>query len=187
MVRKSDGQRGVVGPGASERAELILLLETWGGEQGRWPAPAVARLTELRRSVPEAARLIAEAHALDQTLDAVAKSVPADAAALADRIMAAAMASEAPRTSARVIRLPVRKVGSSPSAARVPVLLPRPARWQQAATLMAACLMAGILVGGSFDIAPALRDYAGLPTASTAEFEAASLVFGEDGTGEDAQ
>ena len=142
------------------RAELAHLLDTWGNDRTRWPLRVRARIATLSTIVPEAHTLLAEAQALDRLLDAVrdtpAEVTPARSSALTDRIMAAALVSQPALTS---------PPSEAPSAAVVdfrPKTKPRPvfARGWQAASLIAASLMAGIYLGGSLNLTPVLQELA---------------------------
>jgi hypothetical protein len=150
---------------AGELRELADLLDTWGGNAERWPAAAREHITRLAASGPEAARLLAEARALDRLLDRAADHPtpfsPASAAALTDRILAAAMSSTAPgaapahlsstRSNVVPFRAPVR-----------PALAPRRsfATGWPAAGLIAASLATGLYLGGSVNLAPLLQEIA---------------------------
>ena len=144
--------------------EFETLLETYGSDPGRWPVLRRAEALALVGDSAAAARLLAEARALDGVLARSGKPDPARLQPMADIIFAAAMtaAVAAPDTQskgARIIQLPVRK--------RLPETLPaapwpvrretsRPARepetWR-AATALAASLMLGVMLGIA-DLAP---------------------------------
>lgn len=152
--------------GNSGHAELTRLLEAWGGEPSRWPAHVSLRMAALAASVPGSDGMLAEARALDRLLDRV-REAPAglEAAAgleLTDRIMAAALASaalvdasrETQGTGGRVISFPARQPASAPLASTR-----RASPWQ-AAGLIAASLLVGVYLGGSFNMAPVLQEMA---------------------------
>lgn len=138
-------------------AELADLLDAWGSDTARWPRAAAARLPELER-LPGAAALIGEARALDRLLSSVADA-PArlsgpKADALADRILAATGDKvQAPR--GEVIAFPARPIAQQPSSVR-----PAATRAWPAAGLIAASLMLGIVIGGTFNVGPLVQELA---------------------------
>ena len=87
------------------RAELAHLLDTCGGNPARWPPRVRARIAALATTAPEAQGMLARARAFDRLLDTAievpAHISPARAAALADRIMATAVADPGCRLRAR--------------------------------------------------------------------------------------
>jgi hypothetical protein len=108
---------------------------------------------------PEARALVAEARALDRILDQAPTPNRARTRALADRIVAAAVASEAgsqrPAASGgRVIALPLRitELGRAARAADRDV-------WRTAA-LLAACLIAGVYLGAAPIVKPVVEELA---------------------------
>lgn len=161
-------------------AELARLLDAWGGDPARWPPHVRQRMTMLAASGPEARALVAEARALDhlieQARDAPAVLPAAAADRLTDRIFAAALAmpqvatpkpvlqaaDAAPltpsRPSAEVARLQPRRVRAA--------VAPPGTRWH-AAGLLAASLVAGIVLGGNLNLAPALAEIAEAVGVST--------------------
>jgi hypothetical protein len=164
-------------------AELTRLLEAWGGEPGRWPEHIRGRIERLAQTHHDGRRLIAEARALDRVLDrardASAHLSPAARRMLADRIVAAAMASApaGPARTAEVIRLPSRaRPQVQPSA-----VVGR--RWP-AASLMAASLLAGLYLGGSINLAPMFQELADAAGLSTV-VDTSAVALGDDLTDED--
>lgn len=158
---------------ADRLAELELLLETWGGDDRRWPPEVRGRIGLLAAGGPRARAAVDEARALDRLLDrargAPARLTTAHADALADRIVAAALSASpaptaapaaspttAPSRTARVIELQPRRPGPAQLARRQPAL---GNRWQ-AASLMAASLLAGIYFGGNVNLAPVVQEFA---------------------------
>lgn len=163
-------------------AELQDLLDTWGGEPVRWPPKVRLRIAELLVLGPPARQIVERAGALDRLLDLTQDRPPAAAAArtgaLADRIMAAAVATPAPVTgatpSAEIIELPRRQpaVVAAPSALKSARVLPaiNGRRWHTAG-LLAASLLAGIYIGGSVNVGPVFQELV----------EAVGLSQGADG------
>lgn len=72
------------------------VLERYGSDRTRWPAPVRKRFAGLISGNPAAERRLREAEALDRLLD-MAPPPAVDTHTLADRIMAAAEAEAAPR------------------------------------------------------------------------------------------
>jgi anti-sigma factor RsiW len=119
-------------------AELETVLDVCGGCPERWPDGTRARLSAFVAENREAARMFAEARALDALLDAAPAPIPPRG--LEARIMAAA---PSPRREPR-LTAPARATGRM---------------WLEAA-LLAASLFIGIVIGASGQVVPALRDVA---------------------------
>lgn len=154
--------------GASLEA-LEEILERFGADRTRWPAPVRRDFAALIASDPEARRRLREAEALDRLLD-LAPPPAVDTGALADRILAAAVA-EAPAAAfpaAGRALWPVRRGGSE-------------APWP-AAALLAASLVLGAFVGlsGTFDsaMAPLVTQ-----ASDDASIDAGRLAFDTDAVG----
>ena len=138
---------------------LSRTLDAYGSDAARWPKGAADRFRTLIAEDPEARALLAEAHALERVLDRAPLPDSDRVHALADRIVAAAMAKQ-PATGrhaaggGRVIALParIRDIRRAAAAADRTV-------WQTAA-LLAACLVAGIYIGSSPLVTPVLQDVA---------------------------
>lgn len=71
-----------------ELTALIALLDTCGADPARWPTGAEARFAKLIAANPHAQSAVAEAKALDRTLDLAPRVAPAREAALMRQIMA---------------------------------------------------------------------------------------------------
>ena len=126
-----------------ELAALQALLDSHGGEAGRWPADARQRFDQLIAIDGAARRLVAEAQALDAVLLRAPIVSAERSRALLDRIMAAATPTSTANETDRVIDLGAqRRLRTSP-----PVLRQRSV-WQ-AAGMLAASLIAGIVIGVS--------------------------------------
>jgi hypothetical protein len=78
---------------AVELTELEGVLDTFGGDPGRWPASKRERLVGFAASDKDARRLLREAEALDAVLTRAAGPPVGDTVRLADRIAAAAAGS----------------------------------------------------------------------------------------------
>jgi hypothetical protein len=164
----------------TRRAELALLIDTWGGAPARWPPSVRARIAALSTTVPVARELLAEATALDRLLDAASAApapvAPAQASALTDRIMAAAMAQPQP-----ALALASAEKSDGNIVAFRPKPQPRPvtiSSWPTAG-LIAASLMAGIYLGGSLNLTPMLQELAEAAGLSTV-IDPAIAAIGDD-------
>ncbi len=74
-------------------ADFERLLDVYGSDRTRWPVEARASAGQLVARDKAARRLLAEAEALDRTLERAPLPSLAEEAALADRILAAARRS----------------------------------------------------------------------------------------------
>ncbi len=178
---------------AAQRDELQELLDTWGGDAGRWPASQRPRIETLIARVADGRSLLENARGLERVL-AAGREAPATMAAqtaraLTDRIMAAAVADGAV-ASGEVVAFPaVRRAGSTasppqsvrPSSAAMRPLPSRRQPWH-AAGLMAASLVAGLIMGGSLNIAPVMQELAEVAGLSTVIEPGVNDDLGEDDT-----
>ena len=126
----------------TELAALQSLLDSHGGDPGRWPAAVRQRFAALIASDGAARTLVAEARALDAVLMHAPVVSPVRRLALADRIIA--IAEDRPLASdvrGSVIDLAARRGLHSK-----PPLVRQRSFWQ-AAGMMAASLIAGIVIG----------------------------------------
>lgn len=145
---------------AREIEALRRLLEIHGADRTRWPARERLRFAHLLAEDAEASALLAEAEALDRLLDRAPRVGAERQAALADRIVAAAIASGrpgvVPAPSERRAAGNVLDLGEARS--RSPVLQQRRSSGRksgwQAAALMAASLVLGVLVGATGGLGP---------------------------------
>jgi hypothetical protein len=134
-------------------------LDTHGAEPGRWPPEARAELLAFTARDKEAARLLAEARALDRLLGEAAPMPPHG---LEARILAAADAlpQGEGRAAARLPRAVPSRRGNA--------LVAQPAarsgvrRMWPELTLLAASLFIGLLIGLSGQALPALQSVAAL-------------------------
>lgn len=142
--------------------EFDRLLATCGSDPDRWPVLQRADAKALIGDSQPAARMLAEARALDRVLDRAPTPDAVRLQPLSERILAAAMAaaapSYAPPASARILHLPVRKQSTTtpetpPRADAASIRTVRvSAPWRPAAAL-AASLMFGVMLGVA-DLAP---------------------------------
>lgn len=126
-----------------ELERLNYVLDVYGGDSNRWPEQDRLGLKDLLTHDAAARRLVREARMLDLLIENSELEAPVqqsgDLALLSNRIMAQARAEKQPAQR------------TYPRHARVTAIAQRPSRshlWQ-AATLMAACLVTGIMVGSS--------------------------------------
>jgi hypothetical protein len=147
-------------------ADFAHLLDVYGSDRTRWPVEARACAGQLVARDRAARRLLAEAEALDKTLERAPLPSLAAEAALADRIIATARRSPrmvpASNTTAGGPRFPSNVV-------RLPRLPARP-RWMPtgvagAAGMLAASLALGVFLGVSNltqGVVPVLEDMTGI-------------------------
>lgn len=144
-------------------AEFSRLLDVYGADRARWPAAARAAAAHLVSRDAEARQLLAESEALDRVLQSAPVPTLAVEAALAERIVAAALRSP------RMVKLPdAQPAAAAPAAAMPPAatrrgwLLSRPVG---AAGFLAASLVVGVMIGQLSlprQLAPELAELAGL-------------------------
>lgn len=123
---------------------LRYLLDVYGGDSKRWPEQELPGLTDLLEHDAEAQRLVDHARMLDLMIEGCELKAPSlpprDLALLSNRIVAQARADKQQT-----------QIQSSPRYVKATPAVLRPTRSQmwRAATLMAACLVVGIMVGRS--------------------------------------
>jgi hypothetical protein len=150
-------------------ADFERLLDVYGSDRTRWPVEARASAGQLVARDKAARRLLAEAEALDRTLERAPLPSLAEEAALADRILAAARRSPrmVPPARANAAGMARRAIDN---VVRLPSLRARP-RWLtppgfgSAAGMLAASLALGIFLGLSSlsqGVVPALEDMTGI-------------------------
>ncbi len=144
------------------------VLERYGSDRTRWPAPVRKRFASLATENDAAKRRLREAEALDRLLD-LAPPPAIDTAALADRIMAAVAAERGPATGITPKR------GWSPEVVRSRVAASGRTHGP-AAALLAASLVLGMFSGlsGTLDttIQPVVAE-----AASGAEVDLSQIAF----------
>lgn len=160
---------------SENRQELLTALRTaldlWGADARRWPDAGRARLTAFVARDAEAARLVAEARALDAVLGHAPAGAPA--AGLEARILAAAaLTPQMPRPT--VVAMAEAR---NPRLAAAPRAVPphRRRTWQ-AVALLAASLILGVALGMAGQSLPVLRDIDALAMAGG---DGDALGFGE--------
>lgn len=124
-----------------ELERLRYVLDVYGGDRNRWPARERLSVAPLLAEDAAAQRLLKEAQVLDEIIENCQLSSPRSDSKrmsdLTDRIMARALAEK--KQDASFSPVPPNPASYRSLRARV---------WQ-AATLMAACLVTGIMVGQS--------------------------------------
>ena len=167
-------------------ADFERLLDVYGSDRTRWPVEARASAGQLVARDKAARRLLAEAEALDRTLERAPLPSLAEEAALADRILTAA------RRSPRMV--PVTKADAPRMAraidnvVRLPSLRARP-RWLRptgfgrATGMLAASLALGVFLGLSSlsqGVLPALEDMTGITLGAQSRTVAQIDLLDED-------
>jgi hypothetical protein len=171
-------------------ADFVRLLDVYGSDRTRWPVEARACAGQLVARDKAARRLLAEAEALDKTLERAPLPSLAAEAALADRIIATArrsprMVPASNMTAAGRPDLPSNVVPSN--VVRLPSLAARP-RWlptgvASAAGMLAASLALGVFLGVSSlsqGVVPALEDMTGISLGVQARTVAQVDLLDED-------
>ena len=147
-------------------ADFARLLDVYGSDRTRWPVEARASAGQLVARDKAARRLLAEAEALDKTLERAPLPSLAAEAALADRIIATA------RRSPRMVPASNMTAAAPSVADNVVRLASRPTRprWlptglASAAGMLAASLALGVFLGVSNlsqGVVPVLEDMTGI-------------------------
>ena len=145
---------------AEDREALTQLLEVYGADRTRWPARERLRFAGLVCEDREAHSLVAEAAALDRLLDLAPKASENRERALADRIVATAVAARRP---SRRPFLAGRFAGSE---------------WP-AAGLLAASLVLGVFVGSTGTLDPTVQEVAEVAGIAT-ESDDFQLALGDE-------
>jgi hypothetical protein len=167
-------------------ADFAHLLDVYGSDRTRWPVEARAGAGQLVARDKAARRLLAEAEALDKTLERAPLPSLAAEAALADRIIATARRSPrmVPAFNMTAVGGP-RRIASN--VVRLPGLPARP-RWlptglASAAGMLAASLALGVFLGVSNfsqGVVPVLEDMTGITLGSQPRAVAQVDLLDED-------
>ena len=135
---------------AEDREALERLLEIYGADRTRWPARERLRFAGVVGEDKVAARMLAEADALDRLLEQAPRASGADVDALKERIVAAALRSGAPQLA--VVAGGKAAVGQARRSAtkRGPAFAARFGHGQwPAAAMLAASLVLGVMLGST--------------------------------------
>jgi hypothetical protein len=168
-------------------AEFERLLDVYGSDRTRWPVEERACAGQLVARDRTARRLLAEAEALDRTLERAPLPSLAKEAALADRILMAARRSPrmvaagkveavggAGRQAGNVVPLPASR-GRGPARSRT--------AFGSAAGVLAASLALGVFLGLSNlsqGVLPALEDVTGITLGNGGHVVAQVDLLDED-------
>lgn len=153
----------------TEIEALTALLDVCGADRTRWPARARLRFASLIVEDSTARRLVSEARALDRLLDTAPQIGAARQQALADRIVETAV------TQGRGVRSGQGAPVNSPVVAFPGRSLRKSSVWQ-AAALLAASLLLGIVVGTSGRLQLSADQLAGLSSTG----DPGQVAFGLD-------
>lgn len=167
-----------------DREALERLLDIYGADRTRWPARERLRFAGIAGDDKVAARMLAEADALDRLLEQAPRASGADVEALKERIMSAALRSGAPQ----LVVVAGRKAGVAQplsAAKRGPAFVARFGRGEwPAAAMLAASLVLGVMLGstGTFDTTmQQMAEVTGLSTATdNVNTDSSQLALGED-------
>ena len=132
---------------AEDREALERLLDIYGADRTRWPARERLRFAGVVSEDKLAARMLAEADALDQLLEQAPRASSADVDALKERIMAAALRAQRAAACRRCFGQAGFGQGRPPRRPTGP-FNPRFTRSQwPAAGMLAASLVLGVMLG----------------------------------------
>lgn len=149
---------------------LEHVLERYGSDRTRWPAPVRLSFAGLLSESPEAKARLREAEALDRLLD-LAPEPEIDTRALADRILAAAR-TETPAAAPPKARVAWAIFERRPTVADGP--------WP-AAAMLAASLVLGTVFGLTGTLDPAVAPLVAEASYGEADIDSAQIAFDSDG------
>ena len=165
---------------AEDREALERLLEIYGADRTRWPARERLRFAGVVGDDTVAARMLAEAGALDRLLEQAPRASGADIDALKERIVATALRSGAPQLAvvsggkAGVAKRPSLPTRSSAFAARF-----GHGQWP-AAAMLAASLVLGVMVGSTGTLDNTLQEVADVAGFGSTASDSSQLALGDD-------
>jgi hypothetical protein len=161
---------------------LEQLLDTWGADRSRWPAPARARAEALLAEHPQAARMFEAAAAFDALLSRAPAPAAGRHALLVDRITASAIAAGgSDRERGKVLPWPGAR-------RRVPALTRESWRAFAPPALLAASLALGVVLG-ALDLAPSAVNRLvevvelagdGMPAVASVDNDGLAAILDED-------
>ena len=165
---------------AEDREALERLLEIYGADRTRWPARERLRFAGVVGDDKVAARMLAEAGALDRLLEQAPRASGADIDALKERIVAAALRSGAPQ-------LAVVAGGKAASGRVTPVHTRGPAfaarfgrgQWP-AAAMLAASLVLGVMLGSTGTLDATVQEVAQVAGFGSTVSDSSQLALGDD-------
>ncbi len=163
---------------AEDRQALEHLLEVYGADRTRWPARDRLRFASFVSEDESAARLLAEAVALNSLLDLAPRASEDRERALKERIVAAALRSGEPRLA--VVAGSSMGSAAPARASRMPSWLNKARSGREwPAAVLAASLVVGVMLGsvGTFEsTVQEVAEAAGLATAA----DTSQLALGDD-------
>jgi hypothetical protein len=165
---------------AEDREALERLLDVYGADRTRWPARERFRFAGIAGEDKVAARMLAEANALDRLLEQAPRASGADVEALKERIMAAALRSGAPQLA--VVAGGKAGVAQPNSATkRGPAFATRFGRGEwPAAAMLAASLVLGVMLGSAGTFDATMREVAQVTGFDSSTTDNSQLALGED-------
>jgi hypothetical protein len=166
---------------ATDREALARLLEIHGADRTRWPARERLRFAGVISEDKTAAKLLAEAEALDRLLDQAPRASVAGIEALKERIVAAALRTHEPQLA---VIAGGKKVAVLPHAQRGRrSLTTRFVEWPAAAVL-AASLVLGVMLGTTGTVGMAMQEVAQVAGFGNGTSDGAQLALGDDALGQ---
>lgn len=160
-----------------DRGALERLLDTYGADRTRWPARERLRFASVISDDKAAARMLAEAHALDRLLDRAPHATTGDLEVLKERIMSAALRSQPTRLKV-VAAGSGRKEGGNVLQLRRPSLPTRFAEWPAAAVL-AASLVLGVMLGSAGTFSSTMQQVAQAAGLGDNATDSSQLALGD--------
>jgi molybdopterin converting factor small subunit len=171
---------------ATDREALARLLEIHGADRTRWPARERLRFAGVISEDKAAAKLLAEAAALDRLLDQAPRASDSGVEALKERIMAAALRTHEPHLA---VIAGGKKIAVLPQAQRGRRSLPgrslagRFVEWPAAAVL-AASLVLGVMLGTTGTVETTMQEVAQAAGFGSGTSDTAQLALGDDALGQ---
>ncbi len=162
---------------AKDREALERLLDIHGADRTRWPARERLRFAGVISEDEAAARMVAEAEALDRLLDRAPRASEAGIDALKERIVAAALRSERPKLTA--------VAGGKPAPSKAWLGQLRRPTWAMsfgewpAAAVLAASLVLGVMLGSAGTLNTTMQQVASATGLSTTG-DGTNLAQGEE-------
>ena len=165
---------------AEDREALERLLEVYGADRTRWPARERLRFAGVVGDDKVAARMLAEAGALDRLLEQAPRASGADIDALKEKIVAAALRSGAPQLA--VVAGGKASSGRvTPVQTRGPVFAARFRRGQwPAAAMLAASLVLGVMLGSTGTLDSTLQEVADVAGFGSTASDSSQLALGDE-------
>jgi hypothetical protein len=165
---------------AEDREALERLLEIYGADRTRWPARERLRFAGIVGDDKVAARMLAEAGALDRLLEQAPRASGADIDALKERIVAAALRSGAPQLAV-VAGGKAGVAKHSPTTSRGPAFAARFGRGQwPAAAMLAASLVLGVMLGSTGTLDATMQEVAQVTGFGSTASDSSQLALGDD-------